>query len=91
MGNLQNLLFFYSFVSFARCWLKGGYMMHFEIAPAAELVINKLESAGCKAYIAGGTVRELLMDEFPVSYIIVTDASREKIKQIRFYNQCNSL
>ena len=57
-------------------------MMHFEIAPAAELVINKLESAGRKAYIAGGTVRELLMDEFPVSYIIVTDASREKIKQM---------
>jgi len=56
--------------------------MQFDLTSAAEAVLNRLENAGFAAYIAGGTVRELIMKELPVSYVVVTDAPRERIKQL---------
>ena len=56
--------------------------MHFYLTADAVTVLSRIENAGHTAYIAGGTVRELIMNEQPAAYIIVTDASREKIKQL---------
>ena len=56
--------------------------MHFYLTADAVTVLSRIENAGHTAYIAGGTVRELIMNEQPASYVIVTDASREKIKQL---------
>lgn len=44
------------------------------------LVMKKLENSGFSSYIAGGTVRELLMKETPASYILITDAKITDIK-----------
>ena len=56
--------------------------MHFNLTADVATVLSRIENAGHTAYIAGGTVRELIMNEQPASYVIVTDASREKIKQL---------
>lgn len=45
-------------------------------------VIGKIENAGYLAFVSGRTMRELLMNEAPVSYILVTDAPREEINRI---------
>lgn len=45
-------------------------------------VLNKIENNGYSAYIAGGTVRELIMTDSSSRYIVVTDAPKEKIKQL---------
>lgn len=56
--------------------------MHFNLTADVATVLSRIENAGHTAYIAGGTVRELIMNEQPAAYTIVTDASREKIKQL---------
>lgn len=45
-------------------------------------VIDKIENSGYKAYIAGATVRELLMSETPVAYVIATNAPTTVIKHL---------
>ena len=42
--------------------------------------IDKLSRLGNRAYIAGNTVRELMMNEASSVYIVITDASQKKIK-----------
>ena len=56
--------------------------MHFDLIEAAQSLLNKFQNIGYSAYIAGGTVRELVMHELPAAYTIVTDAPREIIKRL---------
>lgn len=56
--------------------------MSVKLSDSVQSAINKLESAGYLVYVSGRTMRELLMDEAPVSYILVTDAPREEINRI---------
>ena len=45
-------------------------------------LIEKINRLGNRAYIAGNTVRELIMGETSSVYIVITDASPKKIKTI---------
>ena len=56
--------------------------MQFVLIEAAQSLLSKFENIGYTAYIAGGTVRELVMCEIPVTYTVVTDAPREIIKRL---------
>ena len=56
--------------------------MQFDLIEAAQSLLSKLENIGYTAYIAGGTVRELVMNELPVTYTVVTNAPREIIKRL---------
>ena len=44
--------------------------------------IDKISHMGNKAYIAGNTVRELIMNETSSVYILITDAPQKKIKML---------
>lgn len=52
------------------------------ITDDAARITDKLNKAGHKAYIAGSTVRELLLNKTPDRYEIITDAVPENIKRI---------
>ena len=45
-------------------------------------VMKKIENSGFSSYIAGGTVRELLMNETPASYILITTAKKTDIRML---------
>lgn len=53
-----------------------------QISETALYVIKKLENSGCISYIAGSSVRELLMGENPSSYVIITNACTSKVKTL---------
>jgi poly(A) polymerase len=50
-------------------------------------IIDKLRQAGYKAYLVGGSVRDLLVKKEPKDFDISTSAKPEEIKQI-FHRQC---
>ncbi len=45
-------------------------------------ILEKLEKAGCEAYIVGGCVRDLLLKNKPTDWDITTNAKPEKIQKI---------
>ncbi len=51
-----------------------------QLSHTALQVISRIKSRGYSAFIAGATVRELVMNETPSSYIIITDAEPARIK-----------
>ncbi len=56
--------------------------MELKIVDGAQRIIQKIQRAGFEAYIAGGAVRDLLMDKTPHDYDIATSALPEDIKRI---------
>ena len=56
--------------------------MHIDIMESADEILEKLNNAGFKAYIAGGAVRDLLMNKTPHDYDIATSAMPEEVKSI---------
>ncbi len=53
-----------------------------KIDPDAIQIINRLKDVGFVAYIVGGAVRDLLINNKPKDFDIVTDATPSKIKKI---------
>ncbi|MEA1967822.1 MAG: CCA tRNA nucleotidyltransferase, partial [Thermodesulfobacteriota bacterium] len=51
-------------------------------ASKAEHIIEKLETCGYRAYIVGGAVRDMILDESILDFDIVTDASLNEIQAI---------
>lgn len=56
--------------------------MELEISDGAEQILKKLNNAGHMAYIAGGAVRDLLMDKTPHDYDIATSALPGEVKAL---------
>lgn len=56
--------------------------MTFNIPDYVNRIINGLEDAGYKAYMVGGSVRDMLMGRKPHDYDINTDALPEKIEEV---------
>ncbi len=56
--------------------------MKLDIAEGAGAILNKLNNSGFKAYIAGGAVRDLLMNKTPHDYDIATSALPEEVKEL---------
>lgn len=54
--------------------------MELEIADGAEQILKKLNNAGYMAYIAGGAVRDLLMEKTPHDYDIATSAMPDEVR-----------
>lgn len=52
------------------------------IDPDALRIIERLNSAGFKAYLVGGAVRDLLLHKIPKDFDIVTNAEPPKIKRL---------
>jgi poly(A) polymerase len=53
-----------------------------KIDPDALYVMERLRSAGFTAYLVGGSVRDLLLNQTPKDYDISTSAKPEEIKQL---------
>jgi poly(A) polymerase len=53
-----------------------------KIDPDAIQIVNRLKDVGFVAYIVGGAVRDLLIDNKPKDFDIVTDATPSKIKKV---------
>ena len=45
-------------------------------------IMEKLEGAGCEAYLVGGCVRDLLMERKPYDWDITTNAQPEEIQKL---------
>lgn len=45
-------------------------------------VLYRLHNSGCKAYLVGGAVRDLLLDRKPKDYDVATDARPDEIKKL---------
>ncbi|MEN1727340.1 MAG: polynucleotide adenylyltransferase PcnB [Pseudomonadota bacterium] len=45
-------------------------------------VVERLQSAGFKAYLVGGSVRDLLLGEHPKDFDVATDATPEQVKNV---------
>ncbi|MGN0162759.1 MAG: polynucleotide adenylyltransferase, partial [Candidatus Ornithomonoglobus sp.] len=56
--------------------------MKLNITDGAAKITDRLNRAGYKAYIAGSTVRKLMLNKTPDHYEIITDAMPENIKSI---------
>lgn len=56
--------------------------MELKIADGAQRIIKKIQKAGFEAYVAGGAVRDLLMNKTPHDYDIATSALPEDVKNI---------
>lgn len=54
--------------------------MQLDIIESADEILQKLNNAGFKAYIAGGAVRDLIMNKTPHDYDIATSALPEEVK-----------
>jgi poly(A) polymerase len=52
------------------------------ISPAAIKIIKQLEDAGFAAYLVGGGVRDLLLDNHPKDFDVATNAKPEEVKRI---------
>jgi poly(A) polymerase len=52
------------------------------ISPGALKVTQSLQSAGFKAYVVGGAVRDLLLGGVPKDYDVATDATPEEVHRI---------
>lgn len=56
--------------------------MKFNIPDSVISILNRLETYGFSAFIAGGAVRDLIMDKVPHDYDIATSAQPQDIKSI---------
>lgn len=56
--------------------------MEFRLSEEVMQVLNHLNDAGYKAYVAGGAVRDIIMGKTPNDYDIATDAKPEEVKKI---------
>lgn len=56
--------------------------MELSIPAHIELILNKLKKNGYKAYIVGGSVRDMLIGKSPSDYDIATDALPDQISQL---------
>lgn len=54
--------------------------MHFKIPDYINTILNKLNEAGYKSYIVGGSVRDLLLGKDPHDYDITTSATPDEIE-----------
>jgi tRNA nucleotidyltransferase/poly(A) polymerase len=59
------------------------------VDPDALRVVNNLQKAGHVAYIVGGGVRDLLLQQRPKDYDISTSAKPEEIKELFGANACS--
>lgn len=57
-------------------------MDNFKLPKEIEDIISNLKEAGFKAYIVGGCVRDILLNEDPKDWDITTDAKPEEIQKI---------
>ncbi|MDY3928379.1 MAG: HD domain-containing protein [Clostridia bacterium] len=51
-----------------------------QLSDAALHIISRIENSGYSAFICGATVRELVMNETPAAYVMITDAEPARIK-----------
>lgn len=56
--------------------------MDLHISDGAKNILNRLETGGFSAFVAGGAVRDLLMDKTPHDYDIATSARPEAVKRL---------
>lgn len=56
--------------------------MEINISDGAAHILEKLTGAGYRAFVAGGAVRDLLMNHTPNDYDIATDAKPEEVKRL---------
>ena len=56
--------------------------MELYIEDGARFILDRLSDAGFEAYIAGGAVRDLLMNKTPHDYDIATNALPDEVKRI---------
>lgn len=52
------------------------------IDPDAIKVVQRIQQMGCRAYIVGGSVRDLLLGRKPKDYDVVTDAHPQELKRM---------
>lgn len=57
-----------------------------DVSPAALKVLYRLHDKGYKAYLAGGCVRDLLLQRHPKDFDVVTDATPREVK--RCFSHC---
>lgn len=53
-----------------------------QLCPRATEVVRELQDAGYKAYIVGGSVRDLLLGKHPKDFDVATDATPEEVKNV---------
>jgi poly(A) polymerase len=53
-----------------------------QLCPRATEVVRELQDAGYKAFIVGGSVRDLLLGKHPKDFDVATDATPEQVKQV---------
>ena len=58
---------------------KSNHLVHFQLPEEVEFVLNTLHENNYQAYIVGGSVRDLLLDQLPKDYDITTNALVDEI------------
>ncbi|HNL10797.1 MAG TPA: polynucleotide adenylyltransferase PcnB, partial [Turneriella sp.] len=53
-----------------------------QIDPDAIKVVQRIQQMGCRAYIVGGSVRDLLLGRKPKDFDIVTDAHPQELRRM---------
>lgn len=53
-----------------------------QLCPRATEVVRELQDAGYKAFIVGGSVRDLLLGKHPKDFDVATDATPEQVKHV---------
>ncbi len=53
-----------------------------QLCPVATEVVSELQQAGYKAFIVGGSVRDLLLGKTPKDFDVATDATPEQVKRV---------
>lgn len=56
--------------------------MELHISDGALNILSRLETGGFSAFVAGGAVRDLIMEKIPHDYDIATSARPEEVKQL---------
>lgn len=56
--------------------------MTFKISENTKFILKQLNNAGFEAYIVGGAIRDLLLNEDPEDYDFTTNATPEEIKEV---------
>lgn len=53
-----------------------------QIDPDALKVVNRIQQMGCRAYIVGGSIRDLLLGRKPKDFDVVTDAHPQELRRM---------
>ena len=56
--------------------------MDITISDGAKSILERLNNAGFRSYVAGGAVRDLIMNKMPNDYDIATDAKPDDVKKL---------